>query len=38
MTQTAGEPADRIQVRIDALCNTFQRLRPELVSGWKAEL
>lgn len=38
MMQTAGEPADRVQARLDALCNTFQRLRPDLVSEWKAEL
>jgi hypothetical protein len=38
MMQTAGEPADRVQDRLDALCNTFQRLKSELVSEWKAEL
>jgi glucosylglycerate synthase len=34
MSQTALEPVDVVQTRLDALCDTFQRLRPVLVSGW----
>jgi hypothetical protein len=38
MMLSAGEPAAATQTRLDALCQTFQRLRSELVTGWKAEL
>ncbi len=34
MARTADESADSVQSRLDALCNTFQRLKPAFVSGW----
>ena len=34
MSLTAGEPADVVQTRLNALCDAFQRLKPALVSGW----
>lgn len=37
MAQTALEPAPVVQGRLDALCETFQRLKPALVAGWSAE-
>ena len=37
MSQTADEPMDLVQARLDALCDTFQRLKPALVSGWHGE-
>lgn len=37
MAQTALEPAPVVQGRLDALCETFQRLKPTLVAGWSAE-
>ena len=38
MAQTAIEPADAVQVRLNALCDTFQRLKPALVSRWNDEV
>ena len=35
MSQTAIEPVDVIETRLDALCDTFQRLKPALVDRWK---
>ena len=32
MSQTAIEPVDVIQTRLNALCDTFQRLKPVLVN------
>lgn len=34
MAQTAGEPAEIVQHRLNELCTMFQRFRPELVNGW----
>jgi hypothetical protein len=34
MTETAPEPLDAVQGRLDALCDTFQRLKPALVDSW----
>jgi len=34
MAETAPEPAPAIQGRLDALCDTFQRLKPALVASW----
>lgn len=34
MEQTAHEPPSIAQARLDALCDTFQRLKPALVAGW----
>jgi glucosylglycerate synthase len=36
MRHTASEPSADIQMRLDGLCDAFQRLRPVLVSGWAA--
>jgi hypothetical protein len=36
MRHTASEAPADVQVRLNALCDTFQRLRPVLVSGWAA--
>ena len=38
MAQTAIEPADAVQARLNALCDTFQRLKPALVSRWNDEV
>ena len=32
------EPVDVVQTRLNALCDTFQRLKPALVSGWDGEV
>jgi glucosylglycerate synthase len=37
MSQTALEPVDSVQTRLDALYDAFQRLKPALVSGWHDE-
>jgi hypothetical protein len=37
MAHTASESDDTVQARLDALCETFQRLKPLLVSSWPAE-
>jgi glucosylglycerate synthase len=37
MAQTALEPVDIVQTRLDSLCDAFQRLKPALVSGWHDE-
>ena len=34
MSQTALEPVDVVQTRLNALCDAFQHLRPALVGGW----
>jgi hypothetical protein len=34
MAQTALEPPSAVQARLDALCDTFQRLKPALVASW----
>jgi glucosylglycerate synthase len=34
MAQTVGEADDTVQHRLDALCGTFQRLKPALVERW----
>jgi hypothetical protein len=38
MAFTAHEPDDVAQTRLNALCDTFQRLKPGLVSGWKVQV
>lgn len=38
MAQTAAEPDALVQTRLDALCETFGRLKPELVSSWSVEV
>jgi len=37
MSQTAIEPVDVVQTRLNALCDTFQRLKPALISRWNDE-
>ena len=37
MAQTETETSGAVQARLDALCETFERLKPELVSSWSAE-
>jgi hypothetical protein len=34
MSETAQEPLAAVQARLDALCDTFQRLKPTLVASW----
>ena len=34
MAETAPEPVPAVQGRLDALCDTFQRLKPALVASW----
>lgn len=34
MSATADEPPDVVQQRLDALCDTFLRLKPTLVASW----
>lgn len=36
MSRTAAEPFEIVQERLDALCDTFQRLQPSLASEWAA--
>jgi hypothetical protein len=36
MAQTADEDCPAVQARLDSLCETFQRLKPVLVSNWSA--
>jgi hypothetical protein len=36
MARTALEPPRAVQSRLDALCETFQRLKPVLVRNWSA--
>ena len=38
MALTAHEDAAAVQARLDSLCETFQRLKPLLVSSWPAEV
>ena len=38
MSQTAPEPVDVVQTRLNALCDAFQRLKPALVNGWNGEV
>jgi hypothetical protein len=38
MAQTADEPPDVVQARLDSVCETFLRLRPALVARWPAEV
>jgi glucosylglycerate synthase len=37
MAQTAQESPAVVQARLDALCDTFQRLKPVLVANWSDE-
>jgi hypothetical protein len=37
MSQTENEPAEVTQTRLNALCDTFQRFKPALVSRWNDE-
>lgn len=37
MAHTANEAPDAVQARLDALCETFERLKPTLVSRWSDE-
>jgi glycosyltransferase involved in cell wall biosynthesis len=37
MARTAHEGDEAVQARLDSLCETFQRLKPLLVSSWSAE-
>ena len=34
MSETQPEPPLAVQARLDALCDTFQRLKPTLVASW----
>jgi hypothetical protein len=36
MAQTARESPAAVQARLDSLCETFERLKPELVAAWSA--
>jgi hypothetical protein len=36
MSQTASEPPAAVQARLNSLCETFERLKPELVAAWSA--
>jgi hypothetical protein len=36
MSETAPEPPVAVQARLDALCETFQRLKPALVASWSS--
>ena len=38
MAQTAAESDALVQTRLDALCETFRQLKPELVSSWSVEV
>jgi hypothetical protein len=38
MSQTASESPAVVQARLDALCETFQRLKPVLVASWSVEV
>ena len=38
MAHTAREADATVQARLDSLCETFQRLKPVLVSSWSAEV
>ena len=38
MAHTARASAATLQARLDALCETFERLKPVLVDSWSAEL
>jgi len=37
MSQTALESPPAVQARLNSLCETFERLKPELVAAWSAE-
>jgi hypothetical protein len=37
MSDTAPEPPAAVQTRLDALCDTFQRMKPTLVASWANE-
>jgi len=36
MSQTAYESSSAVQARLNSLCGTFERLKPELVAAWSA--
>ena len=36
MSQTANEAPGAVQARLNSLCETFERLKPELVAAWSA--
>jgi hypothetical protein len=38
MMQTALEPPAAVQTRLGSLCDTFQRLKPALVTSWSTEV
>jgi hypothetical protein len=38
MSETALESPAEVQARLDALCDTFQRLKPALVASWSDEV
>jgi glucosylglycerate synthase len=38
MSDTAPDPPVAVQARLDALCDTFQRLKPTLVATWSNEV
>ena len=38
MSETQAEPPLAVQARLDALCDTFQRLKPTLVASWADEV
>ncbi len=38
MSDTAPEPPAAVQTRLDALCDTFLRLKPTLVTSWSNEV
>ncbi len=38
MSETSPQPPAAVQARLDALCDTFQRLKPTLVASWSNEV
>jgi hypothetical protein len=36
MSQTARESPAAVQARLNSLCETFERLKPELVAAWSS--
>ena len=38
MSETSPEAPGAVQARLDALCDTFQRLKPTLVASWSNEV
>jgi len=38
MSDTVSDSSADVQTRLDALCDTFQRLKPALVASWSNEV